>query len=139
MATPMTPQDIVERCLELSKADDCVVLVDESDSANMRWANNTLTTNGAMRSRVVTVVSTIGDASGTAAGWLRGARSRRSRSNPGRAAEQTARDNPPADDARALVQGEPAEGWDQPAGETTGSIRGHLAGARRGVQARHGG
>ena len=69
MTTPMTPQDIVERCLELSKADDCVaVSVDESDSANMRWANNTLTTNGAMRSRVVTVVSTIGEASGTAAG-----------------------------------------------------------------------
>ena len=32
MATPMTPQDIVERCLELSKADACVVLVDESDA-----------------------------------------------------------------------------------------------------------
>jgi predicted Zn-dependent protease len=120
MANPMTPQDIVERCLELSKADDCVVLVDESDSANMRWANNTLTTNGAMRSRVVTVVSTVGDASGTAAGVVaRSAVTSESLEPLVRAAEQAARDNPAADDARPLVQGGPAAGWDQPAGETS--------------------
>ena len=33
----------------LSPADGCVVLADESSSANLRWANNTLTTNGVTR------------------------------------------------------------------------------------------
>ena len=120
MASPMTPQEIVERCLELSKTDDCVVLVDESDSANLRWANNTLTTNGVMRSRSVTVVATLAGASGTAAGVVA-----RSAVTPDtleplvRTAEQAARDNGPAEDARALVPGDgPAGGWDQPAGET---------------------
>ena len=33
----------------LSKADGCVVIADESSNANLRWANNTLTTNGVTR------------------------------------------------------------------------------------------
>jgi hypothetical protein len=37
---------IVERALEVSRASDCVVMVEEISSANLRWANNTLTTNG---------------------------------------------------------------------------------------------
>jgi predicted Zn-dependent protease len=115
----MTPQEIVERCLELSKADDCVVLVDESDSANLRWANNTLTTNGVMRSRSVTVVATIADGEGTAAGVVaRSAVTPETLEPLVRAAEQAARDNGPAEDARPLVPGNTGVGWDQPAGET---------------------
>ena len=33
--------------------DNCVVLVEESSSANLRWAGSTLTTNGAVRGRSV--------------------------------------------------------------------------------------
>ena len=47
----MTPQETVERALALSKADGCVVLATERSEANLRWANNSLTTNGSMRSR----------------------------------------------------------------------------------------
>jgi predicted Zn-dependent protease len=119
MPSPMTPQEIVERCLELSKADDCVVLVDESDSANLRWANNTLTTNGVMRSRAVTVIATLADAEGSAAGVIaRSAVTPETLEPLVRAAEQAARDNGPAEDAQSLVPGEAADQWDQPAGET---------------------
>ena len=53
----MTPQEMLERALAASTADESVVLVSESSSANLRWAGNTLTTNGVMQSRDVTVVS----------------------------------------------------------------------------------
>ena len=33
------------------RCDDCVVIADETSSANLRWAGNTLTTNGVARSR----------------------------------------------------------------------------------------
>ncbi|WP_083494776.1 MULTISPECIES: metallopeptidase TldD-related protein [unclassified Frankia] len=55
-----TAHEIVERALGLSKADGCVVIATESSAVNLRWANNTLTTNGASRDRSITVISVIG-------------------------------------------------------------------------------
>jgi len=56
--------DVVEQALTFSRADGCVVLVQESSSTNLRWANNTLTTNGAMRGRAVSVISVVGESVG---------------------------------------------------------------------------
>ncbi|MBX6765848.1 MAG: hypothetical protein IRY90_01595, partial [Actinomadura rubrobrunea] len=36
--TVMRPQEAVERALELSRTDDCVVIAEESTTANLRWA-----------------------------------------------------------------------------------------------------
>ncbi|MEX5634104.1 metallopeptidase TldD-related protein [Parafrankia sp. FMc2] len=52
--------EIVERALELSRADGAVVIASETSTVNLRWANNTLTTNGAARDRSVTVISIVG-------------------------------------------------------------------------------
>jgi predicted Zn-dependent protease len=38
--------ELIERALALSHADDCIVLGRRSSVANIRWANNTTTTNG---------------------------------------------------------------------------------------------
>jgi predicted Zn-dependent protease len=54
-----TPQQLAERALAAADSDGTVVLVEESSTANLRWANNTLTTNGVAASRRVTVVSTL--------------------------------------------------------------------------------
>ena len=54
---PGRPQDVVERALSLSQADDCIVIADETSTANLRWAGNTLTTNGVARSRRLTVIA----------------------------------------------------------------------------------
>src|SRR5207248_4727948 len=54
-----TPQQLAERALELSRADDCIVLAGVGDSANIRWANNTLTTNGLTRTADLTVISVV--------------------------------------------------------------------------------
>jgi predicted Zn-dependent protease len=57
---PRPSHEIVEQALAASKADGCVVIAHESSTVNLRWANNTLTTNGAARDRSVTVISVVG-------------------------------------------------------------------------------
>ena len=66
--TVTTPQDMVDAALTLSQTDGCVVIADEMSDANLRWANNTVTTNGVTRTRQLTVVATVGQAHGVAAG-----------------------------------------------------------------------
>ena len=97
-------QRFVEQALAASSADGCIVIADEHTEANVRWANNSLTTNGQMLSRSVTVVSTFDGADGTSAGVVT-----RSVTNEDevqalvRASEAIARDSGPADDAAPLV------------------------------------
>jgi len=123
------PQEIVERTLELSKADGCVVLVTERTEANLRWANSTVTTNGEMRSRRLAVISFVNGAAGMAAGVVE-------QSSSGldvladvvSASEQAARDAGPAEDEAPLVEPDGAGGagpgaarWDlEPAATSIG-------------------
>ena len=113
----MTPQETVERALTLSKADGCVVVATERSEANLRWAGNTLTTNGSMRSREVAVISVVGEAAGVV---RRSAVSADDLEDLVRASEHAARDAGPAEDAAPLVEpdGGPA-GWDDPPEETS--------------------
>src|ERR1700722_3358713 len=63
----MTPQDTVERALAAARAGgETVVIADESSTANLRWAGNTLTTNGVAASRSLTVIAIDRRADGTA-------------------------------------------------------------------------
>ena len=66
--TASSPQELVEHALSASASDHCVALVRDSTSANLRWANNTLTTNGVMHTVTVTVVAFHGTGQGTAVG-----------------------------------------------------------------------
>ena len=129
--TAMRPQELVERALSLSRADGCVVVAHETSTVNLRFAGNTLTTNGEMRGRDLTVVAVVDGVEGTASGIL-------SRSNVAadeveevvRAAEAAARAGGPAEDARALVtpeQAAPTAGWDDPPEVTTSALFGDFA------------
>ncbi|MEU8529561.1 metallopeptidase TldD-related protein [Streptomyces sp. NPDC048629] len=103
------PYEIVERALELSRADGCVVIADEESSANLRWAGNALTTNGVTRGRTLTVVATVDGAQGTASGVVsRSAVTADDLEPLVRAAEEAARAAGPAEDAQPLVAGVPA-------------------------------
>ena len=52
------PQETVERALALARpGGDCVAIADETSTANLRWAGNTLTTNGVAASRSLTVIA----------------------------------------------------------------------------------
>ena len=61
------PQETVERALAAARpGSDCVIVADEGSTANLRWAGNTLTTNGVAASRSLTVISIDRRADGTA-------------------------------------------------------------------------
>ena len=120
MSSWSRPQDVVEKALAASTADGQVAFVVESSEANLRWANNSLTTNGAMRSRQVVVVSFVDGGAGMAAGTV--ART----GNPDveelvAASEQAARDAGPAENAVPLVSETPpgAGDWDADPAETS--------------------
>ena len=68
MARLDSPQDVVEAALATATTDGTVVIVTDRSEANLRWANSSLTTNGEMSSRSVTVIATNGSADGTSAG-----------------------------------------------------------------------
>jgi predicted Zn-dependent protease len=100
-----SPQELVERALDRSSADGCVVIAADHSETNLRWANNSLTTNGRMHARSVTVVSTLDAADGTRAGVVT-----RAVTTPDELdqlvaeAEEAAREATPADDAAPLVE-----------------------------------
>ncbi|WP_433022562.1 metallopeptidase TldD-related protein [Kribbella sp. CA-294648] len=130
-AIQLSPQDTIERGLDLAAAagaSGCVVLVAETSSANLRWANNTLTTNGAMRGSTVTVIATVGAGEGTAAGVV--GRSSTTESSLGElvsAAVAAARESSPAEDARPLVDGAVSPDWDAEPDETSVNVYGDFA------------
>src|ERR1700709_1810965 len=62
------PQELVEAALARSETDGCIVIANERSETNLRWANNSLTTNGQMASHSLTVISTVGGADGTSVG-----------------------------------------------------------------------
>ncbi|RLL66183.1 metallopeptidase TldD-related protein [Streptomyces sp. Z26] len=102
------PHEIVERALELSRADGCVVIAQERSTANLRWAANALTTNGVTQGRSLTVVATVAGREGTASGVVSRSAVTADELEPlVRAAEEAARTGGPAEDARPLVSGVP--------------------------------
>jgi len=66
--TTISPQDLLEHALRSSTSEQCVVIVESSTSANLRWANNTLTTNGVMHSIGVTVIAFQGSGNASVSG-----------------------------------------------------------------------
>ncbi|MDT0471980.1 metallopeptidase TldD-related protein [Streptomyces sp. DSM 41014] len=123
-ARSVKPHEIVERALELSTADGCVVIADEHSSANLRWAGNALTTNGVTRGRRLTVVATVDGGQGAASGVVSRSAVTADELEPlVRAAEAAARGAGPAEDAQPLVSGVPhsPEFTDGPA-ETTSAV-----------------
>ena len=123
MSSQPTPQQLVEKALDLSRADGCVVLVDETRDANLRWANNTLTTNGVSAGRQVTVISVKKSATGAAAGVVgRSGVDLEAVESLVRASERAAEESGPADDANELVPGRAAADWDQAPAETDISV-----------------
>ena len=118
--TAASPQELVEHALRTSSSDQCVVIVHDSTSANLRWANNTLTTNGVMHDVSVTVIAFHGTGEGTAAGSVSASAS--STEQVTRIVEQAdaaAKASGPAEDANELVSGEAAADWYDPSGETS--------------------
>jgi len=118
--TAPTPQELVEHALHTSRTDSCVAIVRDSTSANLRWANNTLTTNGVMHRVTVTVICFAGVGEGAASGSATGsAASFDQVTSLVEAADAAARQSRPAEDATELVVGDESGDWHDPSGETS--------------------
>ncbi len=114
--TVITPQSLVEQAVAVSTADDCFVIVQDSTNANLRWANNTLTTNGVMHDITVTVISFIRRPDGIATGSVSGNATTQAQATAlVEAADAAARASSPAEDANDLLRDRVSADWDQAA------------------------
>jgi predicted Zn-dependent protease len=118
------PQETVERALAAVRpGGECVIIADEASTANLRWAGNTLTTNGVAASRSLTVIAIDRRAGGAAGVGV----VTRSGLRPDQVAdvvleaEKAAAEASPAEDVNELVTGEsPASPGDDPRNPQTG-------------------
>ena len=121
-----TPQQLVEKALELSRADGAVVLVDAGTDANLRWANNTLTTNGVSAGQQVTVISMKNGATGAASAASgvvgRSGVDLSTLEDLVRASEKAVEESGPAEDANELIPGRASADWDQAPAQTDVSV-----------------
>jgi predicted Zn-dependent protease len=104
-----SPQEIIEAALSAATADGTIILVTDRSEANLRWAANSLTTNGEMGSRSVTVIATVASGNGAASGVVdRSIADAADVRSLVEAAETAARNSDPAPDAAPLVTPEEA-------------------------------
>jgi predicted Zn-dependent protease len=123
-----SPQALVEHALRSSRSDQCIAVVTTGHSANLRWAGNTLTTNGVMHRVGVTVIAFDHRPDGVATGSISG-----SATTPEQverltaAADAAASRAQVAPDAAPLVEGTAADDWDDPPSETSIGVYADLA------------
>ena len=114
------PQQVVERALAARTVDESLVIVTDASEASLRWANNSMTTNGVSLSRTWTVISIVREGDIAKVGTVSS-----SSVDPEQisvlvqASEEAARTATPADDASDLITQSAAEtDWDLPAALT---------------------
>ncbi|MFE9787189.1 metallopeptidase TldD-related protein [Nocardia salmonicida] len=113
---------VVERALAASKADEAIVIVTDAHDASLRWAGNSMTTNGSSISRDWAVISVFRDGPNIARVGSISSTSVEPTEIEAvvRASEQAARTAAPARDAMPLL--EPTDDdtvtWDQAPGAT---------------------
>lgn len=111
-----TPQQLAEHALAASTSEHCIAIVQHETSANLRWANNTLTTNGVMTGVNVTVIAFAGDANASVSGTA---------ASPEQIdaliaqADAAAAQAAPAEDRQPLVDGAESADWSEAPVETS--------------------
>lgn len=115
-----TPQDLVEHALAASRSTNCIVIARVSTSANLRWANNTLTTNGVMHGGTFTVIAFHERRDGIATGSVTGSATTKDQvSALVESADSAAQIATPAEDAQPLTEAAAASGWAERPAETS--------------------
>ncbi|NDF11127.1 MAG: hypothetical protein EB046_04830, partial [Actinobacteria bacterium] len=64
----ISAQELIERITTQATSDDCIVVITDKTQANLRWANSTLTTNGVIAQRSITIIAFVAVEGGMAAG-----------------------------------------------------------------------
>ena len=119
----MRPHEIVEAALAQCTVDAMTVICEEHSQTNLRWAANTLTTNGVMRSVDITVVAVNGNGAGRAAGVASASVAEASDiAAIVSRAEAAARASDPSPDAGDLMTGSTSDTFDAPPEETSPDV-----------------
>lgn len=124
-------QQVVDIALGTARAEETIVIVTDRTAASLRWANNSMTTNGVSASRSTTVISIARQGDSARVSSLRTAEVDPALI-PGlvEASAEAARSAPDADDAAPLLNGADAPGdWDAPVPATGAEVFADLAGS----------
>lgn len=115
---------VVDLVLDAARADETIVLVTDRTEASLRWANNSMTTNGVSTSRSTTVISILREGDSAQVGSLRS-----TEVDPSlipalvAASVEAARSAPKARDAAPLLPGSGApDDWDSPVPVTEAEV-----------------
>jgi hypothetical protein len=113
-------QELVEAALAASRADGCVVLVEEHSEVHLRWAANAATATGTRRGRKVTVIAVDERPDGLALGiWSADGGDASQVRDLVLAADRSARHSEPlADWSPLFAVGGEDPAWDRPAPQT---------------------
>ncbi|MBT0567527.1 metallopeptidase TldD-related protein [Williamsia sp. CHRR-6] len=115
---------LVELALAAATVSETIVIVSDSSNASLRWAGNSMTTNGVTITRTWVVIAIVRDGSDARVGTV-SSTSVDADSVAGvvRAAETAARASQPADDTVDLVRADtPDDDWEVPAQHTGVSV-----------------
>lgn len=100
----ITAQQVVERALAARTVDESIVIVTDASEASLRWANNSMTTNGISLSRTWTVISIVRDGDVARVGTVSSSSVDPSQIQAVvKASEDAARSATPADDTSELI------------------------------------
>ncbi len=119
------PQRLVEHALETSRSEHCIAIVHDTTTANLRWANNTLTTNGVMHDIDVTIIAFQGAGNASISG---SAASLDQVTTLVQNADRAATLADAAEDRADLVTGDGAADWEDAPGETSIQVFDEFAG-----------
>lgn len=123
------PQHVVDRALAAATVDETTVIVTETSEASLRWANSSMTTNGASTSRTTSVISVVRKGGKAYAGSVQtGEVDPEAIPALVKASEEAARQAPEARDSAPPITGAaPAPDWDGPVPATGPGVFGPLA------------
>lgn len=117
--TLTSPQSLAEHAIDRSRTSDCVAVVERTSGVNLRWANSSLTTNGATSAQHATVIAIDGPRSVSVSGPASTVSDMEVLLAQAEAGLLKA---PIAEDAAPLATGGADPDWDDPAAETTPAI-----------------
>ncbi|HTY29121.1 MAG TPA: metallopeptidase TldD-related protein [Mycobacterium sp.] len=117
-------QQVVELALAAATVDETVVIVTDRDEASLRWAGNSMTTNGVSTTRSTTVISIVRKANTSHTGSIRTSDVDPAAIRPlVAAAEQAAHAAPEARDSAGLVSGSGTpDDWNHAVPETGAEV-----------------
>jgi predicted Zn-dependent protease len=111
----LQPQAAVECALAASTTENCIAIVTSDAATNLRWANNTLTTNGVTQTLDVTVVAIAGDGDhAKAASLSRNVTTADEVEALVQEADAAAHTSSIAEDSAPLLEGSSSADWDDP-------------------------